>query len=152
MWIFAQGSSITLHVPDEGTEPRPNSEKETMRTIQPLTKRQREIYDFIAAFIRDVNYAPSLEEIGVAMNLSSLATVHKHLDNLQDKGYITRLWNRGRSIALTMQAECCPTCGRGFEKRLDEAKVSLEIERKSAIVGSAIGALTPTAPTTTEVP
>ncbi len=66
----------------------------------PLTKRQREILDFLNEFIQQHGYAPSLEEIGRRFGLSSLATVHKHLTNLQDKGFIKRAWNRSRSVEL----------------------------------------------------
>jgi repressor LexA len=68
--------------------------------VQPLTKRQREILDYLQDFIQRQGYAPSLEEIGRRFNLSSLATVHKHLTNLQDKGFIRRSWNRSRSVEL----------------------------------------------------
>jgi repressor LexA len=71
-----------------------------MRPMLPLTKRQREILDFLNDFIQQHGYAPSLEEIGKRFNLSSLATVHKHLTNLQDKGFIKRAWNRSRSVEL----------------------------------------------------
>ena len=65
-----------------------------------LTKRQREVLNFIEKFIREKGYSPSLEEIGRGMNLSSLATVHKHLTNLQNKGFMRRSANRSRSIEL----------------------------------------------------
>jgi repressor LexA len=68
--------------------------------VLPLTKRQREILDYLNDFIRQHGYAPSLEEIGRRFNLSSLATVHKHLTNLQEKGFIRRAWNRSRSVEL----------------------------------------------------
>ena len=66
----------------------------------PLTKRQREILDYLSEFIQQHGYAPSLEEIGRRFSLSSLATVHKHLTNLQEKGFIRRAWNRSRSVEL----------------------------------------------------
>ena len=66
----------------------------------PLTKRQREILDYLNDFIGQHGYAPSLEEIGRRFSLSSLATVHKHLTNLQEKGFIRRAWNRSRSVEL----------------------------------------------------
>src|SRR6201987_6358801 len=66
----------------------------------PLTKRQREILDFLTDFIQKNGYAPSLEEIGHRFGLSSLATVHKHLTNLQEKGFIRRAWNRSRSVEM----------------------------------------------------
>lgn len=68
--------------------------------MQPLTKRQREILDYLSEFIEHHGYAPSLEEIGRRLGLSSLATVHKHLTNLQEKGFIRRVWNRSRSVEL----------------------------------------------------
>ncbi len=68
--------------------------------MQPLTKRQREILDYLNEFIQQHGYAPSLEEIGKRFGLSSLATVHKHLTNLQQKGFIKRAWNRSRSVEL----------------------------------------------------
>jgi repressor LexA len=68
--------------------------------VLPLTKRQREILDYLNDFIGQHGYAPSLEEIGRRFGLSSLATVHKHLTNLQDKGFIKRAWNRSRSVEI----------------------------------------------------
>jgi repressor LexA len=66
----------------------------------PLTKRQREILDYLNEFIQQHGYAPSLEEIGRKFGLSSLATVHKHLTNLEEKGFIRRSWNRSRSVEM----------------------------------------------------
>ena len=68
--------------------------------MQPLTRRQREILDFLTEFIEHHGYSPSLEEVGRRFGLSSLATVHKHLTNLQEKGFIKRAWNRSRSVEL----------------------------------------------------
>lgn len=65
-----------------------------------LTRRQREVFNYINRFIRNNGFSPSLEEIAGGVGLSSLATVHKHLDNLQKKGLIKRHWNRGRSIEV----------------------------------------------------
>ena len=63
-----------------------------------ITKRQREIYDFIARFVAERGYSPSFEEIGEGTDLSSLATVHKHITNLEKKGLLKRDYNRSRSI------------------------------------------------------
>ncbi len=65
-----------------------------------LTKRQKELYDYIDDYIARHGYAPTLEEIGEQFSLSSLATVHKHLTNLEDKGLIRRKWNFSRAIEL----------------------------------------------------
>ena len=66
----------------------------------PLTKRQKQILDYIRSFIDDQGYAPSFEEIAEAFGYSSLATVHEHLTNLERKGYIRKSFNESRSIEL----------------------------------------------------
>jgi len=63
-----------------------------------LTRRQREIYDFVRAFVAERGYSPSLEEIGEAFGLRSVATVHKHVQHLVDKGFLRKSWNRSRSV------------------------------------------------------
>jgi repressor LexA len=68
--------------------------------VQPLTKRQREVLNYLNDFIQQQGYAPSLEEIGQRFGLSSLATVHKHLTNLEGKGFIRRSWNKSRSVEI----------------------------------------------------
>src|SRR5260221_4202864 len=65
-----------------------------------ITRRQRELYDFISRFVAEKQYSPSFEEIKEGMGLSSLATVHKHVTNLEKKGLLTRDYNRSRSIDL----------------------------------------------------
>jgi repressor LexA len=65
-----------------------------------ITKRQRQVYDFISEFVQKNGYSPSFEEIGEGLGLSSLATVHKHITNLEKKGLLTRDYNRSRSIDL----------------------------------------------------
>jgi len=66
----------------------------------PLTKRQKEILDYIEGFIAERGYAPSFEEIAESFGYSSLATVHEHLSNLERKGYIRKSYNESRSIEL----------------------------------------------------
>jgi len=66
----------------------------------PLTRRQKEILDFVDAFLGERGYAPSFEEIAAAFGYSSLATVHEHLSNLERKGYIRKSYNESRSIEL----------------------------------------------------
>src|SRR5438270_12737029 len=65
-----------------------------------ITKRQRQVYDYISRFVSEKGYSPSFEEIGEGLGLSSLATVHKHISNLEKKGLLTRDYNRSRSIDL----------------------------------------------------
>src|SRR6266571_5596544 len=65
-----------------------------------ITRRQRQVYDLISRFVAEKGYSPSFEEIAKGLGLSSLATVHKHVSNLQKKGLLTRDYNRSRSIDL----------------------------------------------------
>ena len=65
-----------------------------------LTKRQREILDFISDFVEKYSYAPSIREIGEHFNLSSPATVHAHIENLQKAGFLKTSYNEARSIEL----------------------------------------------------
>lgn len=69
-----------------------------------LTRRQRQMLDCIEQFIVENNYSPTLEELGSMMGLSSPATVHKHLQNLEAKGLIKRNWNHSRSLELTEES------------------------------------------------
>ena len=66
----------------------------------PLTKRQREILDYLSSYAEERGYAPSFEEIASHFNYNSLATVHEHLSNLERKGYIKRSYNESRAIEI----------------------------------------------------
>lgn len=63
-----------------------------------ITRRQKEVLDFIRNFVERCGYSPSFEEIAHGLDLSSLATVHKHISNLERKGLLQRAHNRSRSI------------------------------------------------------
>jgi len=65
-----------------------------------VTRRQREILDFIASHLEAKGYAPSFEEIARQFGFHSLATVHEHLTNLERKGYIRRAHNESRAIEI----------------------------------------------------
>ena len=82
-----------------------------------LTRKQKQMWDYLQEYIVANGYAPTLEEIGAHFGLSSLATVHKHLTNLEHKGVIARKWNLSRAIELTppqpvSQAIALPLLGR----------------------------------------
>ncbi len=65
-----------------------------------LTKRQKQVLDFIAKFVEDNGYCPSYEEIARGLELASLATVHKHISVLENKNYLKRGFNQSRSLEL----------------------------------------------------
>ena len=66
----------------------------------PLTKRQRQILDYLTIYVAEHGYAPSFEEIAAQFSYNSLATVHEHLSNLERKGYIKRSYNESRAIEI----------------------------------------------------
>jgi repressor LexA len=86
-----------------------------------LTRRQKEVLDFLVGFINKRGYSPSFEEIGKGMGLSSLATVHKHLQTLAKKGFVRRGYNQSRSLEVVAVPGSVPfakTAVRPFGRRL----------------------------------
>ena len=74
----------------------------------PLTRRQKQILDYIGEYIEEWGYAPSFEEIAEHFGYSSLATVHEHLRTLERKGYIRKSYNESRSIEMVQQGSGSP--------------------------------------------
>ncbi|MFZ0658039.1 MAG: transcriptional repressor LexA [Candidatus Binataceae bacterium] len=72
-----------------------------------LTKRQKQMVDYLENYISQNGYAPTLAEVGEFFGLSSLATVHKHLRNLEQKGFIRRQHNHSRALEMS------PVDGKG---------------------------------------
>ncbi len=66
-----------------------------------LTKRQKQVLDFIADFVERHGYSPSYEELAEGLDLASLATVHKHIQALEKKEYLNRSFNHSRSLEVT---------------------------------------------------
>jgi repressor LexA len=83
-----------------------------------VTRRQKEVLDFLESFVTRNGYSPSFEEIARGLDLKSLATVHKHITNLEKKGLLDRVHNRSRSIEVvpagtrTRTSERLPLMGR----------------------------------------
>ena len=65
-----------------------------------LTRRQKEVMEFLSGFIEKHGYSPSYEEIASSLGLASLATVHKHIQALEGKQYIRRNYNHSRSLEV----------------------------------------------------
>ena len=78
-----------------------------------VTRRQKEVLDFLESFVARNGYSPSFEEIARGMALKSLATVHKHITNLEKKGMLDRVHNRSRSIDVLPPARA-PAQAIGF--------------------------------------
>jgi repressor LexA len=110
-----------------------------------LTRRQREVLDVIRELIERNGYSPSLEEIGTELGLSSVATVHKHVSHLVQKGYVRRTWNQNRSIELVEAGERrgavliplegrLPSAGAGSEgQATDTVAVPVEMLQDPAV-------------------
>jgi repressor LexA len=99
-----------------------------------LTKRQKEILDFINAFIEDKEYAPSYREIGDHFGLSSTATIAEHVQTLQNKGYLKTDRNEARSIEIVDNAKAeaiflslagLITAGQPIEAVEDKEKIAV---------------------------
>ncbi|HEX8431855.1 MAG TPA: transcriptional repressor LexA [Longimicrobium sp.] len=65
-----------------------------------LTKKQRQILDYVESFVDTNGYSPSYEEIAEHFQYSSLATVHEHLTNLEQKGFLRKNYNKSRSLEV----------------------------------------------------
>lgn len=76
--------------------------------MEKLTKRQEEILTFIKEYIVSNGYPPTVREIGRALGVSSPATIHAHLTNLADKGFIKKEETKNRAIELLVENEFAP--------------------------------------------
>lgn len=77
-----------------------------------LTRQQDRVYGYLRNYPGGTHLAPSLRDIAVALNLASLATVHKHVEHLIAKGYVTREKFSQRSLRVVLLDGYFPTCGR----------------------------------------
>lgn len=66
-----------------------------------MTKRQREIYEYIKTFISEHRYSPTIREITKGLGLKSSSTVHGHLESMRKKGYITYIDSFPRTLQIT---------------------------------------------------
>ena len=78
-----------------------------------LTKRQKQILDFIQSYAHKRGYAPSLEDTKKHFRLSSVATVHQHIEALSRKGYLKKQANQPRGIELDLRVVAVNRAGAG---------------------------------------
>ena len=93
VFAWADSASYTERV-------RPPSQGDSMEYRAELTRRQREILDFIRAEIHRRGFPPSVREIGDAVGLSSSSTVHSHLAALEAKGFVRRDPSKPRALEV----------------------------------------------------
>lgn len=72
---------------------------------EPLTKRQKEVLDFVSQYIEAKGYAPSYREIAEAFKLGSVATIAEHIETLVAKGLLRKSDNEARSVQLVQPEE-----------------------------------------------
>jgi repressor LexA len=84
-----------------------------------LTRRQKEVLDFIAGWQVENGFSPSYEEIARGLDLASIATVHKHISALETKNYLKRSHNQSRSVEVAERYL--------VEQRRNKAKQALEV-------------------------
>jgi repressor LexA len=109
-----------------------------------LTKRQKEIFDFIRNYASKTGYPPTVREIGKAVGLHSSSTVHAHLANLEKVGLLRRDPTKPRAIELlvgrakrAVQASSVPVVGEvaAGEPVLAEENIEEYLELPSVIGG-----------------
>ena len=73
--------------------------------MEKLTSKQNNVLDYLKQFLAKKGYPPTVREICAALNLSSPATVHAHLNTLEEKGYISKGNSKNRAIELLVKNE-----------------------------------------------
>lgn len=73
--------------------------------MEKLTRRQNDVLNFVKSYIVSHGYPPTVREIGKALNISSPATIHAHLNNLEQKGFIKKEDSKNRAIELLVKNE-----------------------------------------------
>jgi repressor LexA len=105
-----------------------------------LTRRQKQVLDFLVNFINRQGYSPSFEEIGAGLELSSLATVHKHMQTLEKKGFIRRAYNQSRSVEVVAVPAAVPfskTAVQPFGRRKRAAREGVQAPLRPIFATSA---------------
>lgn len=65
-----------------------------------LTKKQKQVFDFINTYISENGISPTIEEIRKELKLKAVSTIHEHINSLEAKGYISKSENSARSLSL----------------------------------------------------
>lgn len=73
--------------------------------FDPLTKKQKQVLDFISDFIKEFGYSPSLDETRIGLKLKAVSTVHEHINKLKEKGYLTKEINQARGVDIRSKSD-----------------------------------------------
>src|SRR3989344_5367189 len=80
-----------------------------------LTKKQKQVFDFINTYISENGISPTIEEIRKKLKLKAVSTIHEHIDSLKEKGYLSRSENSARGLSLRKEIKSIleiPVIGR----------------------------------------
>ena len=86
-----------------------------MTTVSTLTKKQKEVYEFVKSYVDDFGIAPTIEEIRKKLKLKAVSTIHEHILSLREKGYLDKESNMPRGITILSDASALveiPVLGR----------------------------------------
>ena len=99
-----------------------------------LTKKQKQIVDFISNFLNNNDYSPSYREIMVGLGLSSVSAVAEHIDNLVGKGILKKVPGAARSLEVTFNPY--PETVALFNQTIStsSSKEDVEILQKAATI------------------
>ena len=95
--------------------------KHKEKNSKELNSREQDILKFIEKQINEVGYPPSVREIGKSVGLSSTATVHGYLAKLEEKGYIKKETQKGRTLRLIKGSN---------KKKIKKVEENTEIQEK----------------------
>jgi repressor LexA len=73
--------------------------------MEKLTVKQEKVLEALKKYLADKGYPPTVRELCAMTNLNSSATIHVHLDHLQEKGYIKKTKDKNRTIELLVPNE-----------------------------------------------
>ena len=65
-----------------------------------LTKKQKQVFDFINTYIAENGISPTIEEIRKKLKLKAVSTIHEHINSLKEKGYLSKSENSARSLVI----------------------------------------------------
>jgi SOS-response transcriptional repressor LexA len=98
-----------------------------------LTKKQKQVFDFINIYIEENGISPTIEEIRKKMKLKAVSTIHEHINSLKDKGYLSKSENSARSIVVLKR----PKTIKDIMRRQDEI-VAMFTEDQQNLINEAI--------------
>ena len=108
-----------------------------------LTKRQKEILDFVSEYIKEHGYSPYYEEISQKFGLSALSTVHEHISELVDKGFLAKDERKERGLYLPKKRKQyleiplvgVIACGQPLET-IEEIGETIKVAREDSLRGN----------------